>query len=132
LSFLVSGSLLGFVADDTGTDNSYYPDYATITLAHDSVITMSLISPDDGFDTSFQFGSAFAGPITLDGSSLSYSFTAAAGSYFFDIDATNPTNGATRVETSYELDIQAVPLPAGFALMLTGMGGFAAMRRKKK
>lgn len=132
LTFLGAGSLLGFVADASGTNNTNYPDYATITLSQNSIVTMSLVAPDNGFDAAFQFGNAFAGPVTLDGSSLSYSFVAAAGSYFFGIDATNPTNSNSRVTTSYALEVQAVPLPAGFALMLTGMGGFAAMRRKKK
>ena len=48
-----------------------------------------------------------------------------AGTYAFTI------NGAGPLDALYDIQISAVPLPAGALLMLTGLAGFGAMRRRK-
>lgn len=132
LTFEGNGELGGFVADGDGVGNGDFPDYATIVLEQDSVITMTLLNAQAGFDALFSFGSLANTVLDLEGDTVS--FFASAGSYLFGLDATRPSDSATRVGSSYllDVDVAAVPVPAGGLLLLTALGGIGASRRRKK
>ena len=54
----------------------------------------------------------------------------AAGSWTLVVDGSVGPN--TRRAALYDIEISAVPLPAGGLLLLGGLGGLAALRRRKK
>ena len=130
ITFLGSGRLAGYVADGAGVGNGNYPDYATIVLQKAGELTFTLLSPDRGFDASFAFGSLAS--TDLSGANPSISFFADAGTYFFAINATEPSDSPVKIASSYELSVTAIPLPAGAVLLLSGLAGFAVMRRKRQ
>jgi len=130
ITFLGDGRLAGFVADGPGVGNGNYPDYATIKLAKASKLTFKLLSPQTGFDAAFAFGNLAS--TALSGANPSISFFAEAGEYFFALDATKPSDSPTKLTTSYELSVTAIPLPAGAVLLLSGLAGFGVMRRRAR
>ncbi|MDV7144896.1 VPLPA-CTERM sorting domain-containing protein [Tropicimonas sp. TH_r6] len=130
ITFEGAGMLTGYVADAAGTNPSKYPDFATVTLISDSIVTFSLIDPTAGFDALFSFGDLDISGTALSAAASTVTFAAAAGTYLFGINATDPTDSITRQSSSYTLQVAAVPLPAGLVLLLTGLGGLAAMRRR--
>lgn len=55
-----------------------------------------------------------------------------AGTYYFGVyDSSRPRAGTLAFDIK-NIDVAAVPLPAGGALLLGAMGAFAALRRRKK
>lgn len=129
LTFLGSGRLSGFVADDAGINANRFPDWVNITLTQDSQITFNLVQPTEGFDTSFEFGGLVSSILTTTDSSLS--FFASAGTYLFGLNAALP-DGEERSVSSYTFDVAAVPVPAAGWLLFAGLGGLVAARRKRK
>lgn len=114
LAFAGSGSLTGYV-------KTPYSDFANISLAFDSIVTLTLFEVTESFAGLFSFGDAYSDYQLSEGDTVS--FKAAAGSYDFGIEALGG-------ESRYTLEVAAVPLPAGVFLLLGGLGGLAAIRRK--
>ena len=130
LTFKGSGTILGFHADNTGTGPNY-SDFVTVKLDKDSDINFSLFGSDDDIDVSFFFGPAGSLGTTVNANG-SASLFATAGTYIFGVDATSPTDSLVRLETSYSLNITAVPLPASGLMLLAGLGAIGVARRRRK
>lgn len=127
-----SATVLGFVKDNGDTGTGKYPDYANITLSEKAQVTVTLVEPDTGFDALLTWtGNGTAVSEVLNGQVGTFSFLVEAGTYLFGLDATTPTDQNFSTSSAYTIGISAVPLPAGLVLLLTGMGGLAAMRRRK-
>jgi hypothetical protein len=131
VTFAGSGTILGFVQDGPGL-TANWADAAMITLNSASNITFSLEDPSDAlFDGSFSFGGlVFADPI-INATNSSLTFGVAAGTYAFAFDATAP-NQAIANTSEYTFAVSAVPVPAAGLLLLTALGGFASVKRRKK
>jgi len=130
LTFEGSGTLFGFVRDRSGTSNRY-ADAVTITLEKAATLTFSIFNTDPIFKGTLEFtGQVFANPV-FDVNNTTVAFSVDAGTYVFDFDATKP-NETQDNTTEYALSVSAVPLPASSLLLLAGVGGIAAMRRRKK
>ena len=103
----------------------------TVKLDKDSDINFSLFGSDDDIDVSFFFGPAGSLGTTVNANG-SASLFATAGTYIFGVDATSPTDSLVRLETSYSLNITAVPLPASGLMLLAGLGAIGVARRRRK
>ncbi|MEO1365367.1 MAG: VPLPA-CTERM sorting domain-containing protein [Pseudomonadota bacterium] len=130
LTFEGSGTILGFLADNTGAGPNY-SDFVTVKLDKASDINFSLFGSDNDIDVSFFFGPAES-PGTTVNANGSTSLFATAGTYIFGVDATSPTDSGDRLETSYSLNITAVPLPASGLMLLAGLGAIGVARRRRK
>lgn len=109
-----TGSGLDFLTDqvslDAGTTGDIAIDYNRLVEDDYTGSFAGVIQPDAGT------------PVTLGGQSVF-----AAGTYdlaFFD------SSDAVPGETTFRIDVAAVPLPATALMLLAGVGGLAAMRRR--
>ena len=130
VNFLGEGTLYGYVADKAGTNNTLYPDYAQITLATDSVITFTLFNTDKAFDALLSFGT-FTQLVNQTTSTVSFIAKAGLNSFILDTTADPAINHQAKNGSDYMIEIAPVPLPAGALLMLTGIGGLLAARKKR-
>lgn len=118
----------GIIEITFNTPNPRHPESADIYM--DGLLAGSISNNGVAGDTGVNGFSLVASP-TAGSTSYTLSF---AGSYrVFRIEDTSvmvdPSNDGFDLS---ELSISAVPVPASAALLLTGLGGFAAARRKKK
>ncbi|MDV7144882.1 VPLPA-CTERM sorting domain-containing protein [Tropicimonas sp. TH_r6] len=118
ITFEGSGTLAGAISGK-------WSDSASITLTSDSWITFTLAGMSDLFEALFTFGDLDVSGTVLSSEAPSVAFFANAGSYDFRIVGT-----ASPQKSAYVMEVAAIPLPAGLALLLTGIGGLAVFRRK--
>lgn len=134
------------VTDGTG----YYDaqDAVSFTLASSATLDLSWYSPSWTQPVGMLYDSSFNLLDTQATGSQSYG-TLSAGDYFFTVspfDTTTPTSDGSTRFVSYKLSfdvstaalaptsefVAPVPLPATGVLLLGGLGGLAAMRRRRR
>ena len=118
----------GLVEITFNTPNPLHPESVDIFM--DGTLAGTISNDGVAGDTGVNGFSLVATP---GAGSTSYTMTFAGGYHVIRLEdtstAVHPTNDGFDLA---ELSISAVPVPASAALLLTGLGGFAAARRKKK
>lgn len=128
LTFEGDGFLKGWIRDQGGT-SSNFKDAATIVLERASYVMFEIFDIDPGFAGTISLG-PYSELMGVGGVTETGKGYLAAGTYSFVFDATDPDEVVTNT-SEYLLTVTAVPLPAAAFLLLGGLGGLAAVSRRR-
>ncbi|MEO9574259.1 MAG: VPLPA-CTERM sorting domain-containing protein [Tateyamaria sp.] len=125
-----TGWFIRFV--DLPIDDQLYFDSSDITnpagsFAGNGDTTTAIFSILDATDDSVLFTNTVTAAAFGAGTENALDFTGTAGSFILKIDGQNGSPGAT-----YDIGLSTVPLPAAAWLLLAGVGGLAAVKRRQK
>lgn len=117
---------------DLPIDDQLYFDSSNITdpvggFANNADTTTAIFSIFDASDNSLLFSNTITAAAFGAGTQSEIDYTGTAGSFVLKIDGQNGSPGAT-----YDIGISTVPLPAAAWLLMFGVGGLAAVKRRKK
>ncbi|WP_131802808.1 VPLPA-CTERM sorting domain-containing protein [Cognatiyoonia sediminum] len=124
-----AGWVIGFV--DLPIDDQLYFDSSNITnpigdFADNADTTTAIFSIFDASDNSLLFSNTISAAAFGVGTQSELDYSGTAGSFLLRIDGQDGSPGAT-----YDIGISTVPLPGAVWLLLAGVGGLAAMKRRK-
>ena len=121
---------IGFV--DLPIDDQQFFDSSDITnpvgnFAGNGDPTSAIFSIIDASDNSVLFSNLVLATDGGLGTENALDYTGVAGSFFLKIDGQSGSPGAT-----YDIGLTTVPLPAAGLLLLAGVGGLGALKRRQK
>ncbi|AEI94189.1 hypothetical protein RLO149_c022130 [Roseobacter litoralis Och 149] len=125
-----TGWFIRFV--DLPIDDQLFFDSSNIinpvgSFAGNGDTTTAIFSILDATDSSVLFTNTVTAAALGAGTENALDFTGVAGSFLLKIDGQSSSPGAT-----YDIGISTVPLPAAAWLLLAGVGGLVAVKRRQK
>ncbi|MEM9394486.1 MAG: VPLPA-CTERM sorting domain-containing protein [Pseudomonadota bacterium] len=127
--------VFGSITDQPGTNGLYQDGWTFEYLGDPSEYNVTFRWVDVGTGNNGNFdGSLLLNDVDVldvNGGSGEFTFWARSGMDSFVLDAADP-DGTSRENLRWSVEVSPVPLPAAGWLLLAGVGGLAAMKRKKR